>query len=230
MARRITVFLRSLTQHWAGKLIAVIVSGYDGDGAAALCRIKEVGGITIAQKLDTAGQQNMPESAIQTGCLFSHLRTSLTKLHELRTRTLPKGITKTNNRNFNLDGEPQPIGATACRDSFANRPVSVKIIRALKSPCGRARVPGRFVRAAISPHGYDQLTERRFEIIPFWGFWFFCFTPCGASLAVSARRRRRGGSPGRWQTDPHQSLQAVSGPLGAPAVLEGNRRRISHFL
>ena len=34
----ITVFLRSLTEHWAGQLIAVIVSGYDGDGAAALCR------------------------------------------------------------------------------------------------------------------------------------------------------------------------------------------------
>jgi chemotaxis response regulator CheB len=50
----ITVFLRSLTQHWDGKLVAVIVSGYDGDGAAALCGIKEVGGITIAQKLDTA--------------------------------------------------------------------------------------------------------------------------------------------------------------------------------
>ncbi len=45
----ITVFLRSLTKHWEGKLIAVIVSGYDGDGAAALCGIKEVGGITIAQ-------------------------------------------------------------------------------------------------------------------------------------------------------------------------------------
>jgi chemotaxis response regulator CheB len=65
----ITVFLRSLTQHWSGKLIAVIVSGYDGDGAAALSGIKDVGGITIAQKLDTAGQPDMPESAIQTGCI-----------------------------------------------------------------------------------------------------------------------------------------------------------------
>src|SRR6202167_5935067 len=65
----ITVFLRSLTEHWSGKLIAVIVSGYDGDGAAALCGIKEVGGITIAQKLDTAGHPDMPESAIQTGCI-----------------------------------------------------------------------------------------------------------------------------------------------------------------
>jgi two-component system, chemotaxis family, protein-glutamate methylesterase/glutaminase len=65
----ITVFLRSLTQHWDGKLIAVIVSGYDGDGAAALCGIREVGGITIAQKLDTAEQPDMPKSAIASGCI-----------------------------------------------------------------------------------------------------------------------------------------------------------------
>ena len=65
----ITVFLRSLTQHWDGKLIAVIVSGYDGDGAAALCGIREVGGTTIAQRLDTAGQPDMPESAIASGCI-----------------------------------------------------------------------------------------------------------------------------------------------------------------
>jgi chemotaxis response regulator CheB len=65
----ITVFLRSLTRNWDGKLIAVIVSGFDGDGAAALCGIKEVGGITIAQKLDTAGQPDMPESAIASGCI-----------------------------------------------------------------------------------------------------------------------------------------------------------------
>jgi len=65
----ITVFLRSLTQHWDGKLIAVIVSGYDGDGAAALCGIREVGGTTIAQRLDTADQPDMPESAIASGCV-----------------------------------------------------------------------------------------------------------------------------------------------------------------
>ena len=65
----ITVFLRSLTKNWDGKLIAVIVSGYDGDGAAALCGIKEVGGITIAQKPETAGQPDMPESAMASGCI-----------------------------------------------------------------------------------------------------------------------------------------------------------------
>jgi chemotaxis response regulator CheB len=65
----ITVFLRSLTEHWDGQLIAVIVSGYDGDGADALCGIKEIGGITIAQKLDTAIAPSMPETAIATGCI-----------------------------------------------------------------------------------------------------------------------------------------------------------------
>jgi len=63
----ITVFMRSMTKNWDGKLIAVIVSGYDGDGAAALRGIKEIGGITIAQKPETAGQPDMPESAIKSG-------------------------------------------------------------------------------------------------------------------------------------------------------------------
>lgn len=65
----ITVFMRSMTKNWDGKLIAVIVSGYDGDGAAALNGIKEAGGITIAQKPETAMQPDMPESAIDSGCI-----------------------------------------------------------------------------------------------------------------------------------------------------------------
>lgn len=65
----ITVFINSLRKNWEGKIIAVIVSGYDGDGAAALCGIKKVGGFTIAQKPETAGQPDMPESAIASGCI-----------------------------------------------------------------------------------------------------------------------------------------------------------------
>jgi chemotaxis response regulator CheB len=44
-------------------------AGYDGDSAAALCGIKEVGSIIIAQKLDTAIRPDMPESAIDSGCI-----------------------------------------------------------------------------------------------------------------------------------------------------------------
>ena len=65
----ITVFMQSLTLNWDGKLVAVIVSGLDGDGADALCDIKKVGGITIAQKPETAIQPDMPESAIESGCI-----------------------------------------------------------------------------------------------------------------------------------------------------------------
>jgi two-component system, chemotaxis family, protein-glutamate methylesterase/glutaminase len=63
----ITVFLCSLVHHWDGKIVAVIVSGLDGDGAAALSSIKKVGGITIAQSPETALKPDMPESAIESG-------------------------------------------------------------------------------------------------------------------------------------------------------------------
>ena len=63
----ITVFLRSLASHWSGTIIAVIVSGLDADGAAALKEIKNVGGITIAQTPEDAEWSDMPESAIKTG-------------------------------------------------------------------------------------------------------------------------------------------------------------------
>jgi chemotaxis response regulator CheB len=63
----ITVFLRSLAQNWDGKLVAVIVSGLDADGAEALRGIKEAGGITIAQSPDSAEWSDMPANAIKTG-------------------------------------------------------------------------------------------------------------------------------------------------------------------
>ena len=89
----ITVFLRSLTQHWDGKLIAVIVSGFDGDGTAGLSGIKEVGGITIAQKLDTAVHPDMPESAIASGCIDfvlspEHIARELVRIAHARTTKL----------------------------------------------------------------------------------------------------------------------------------------------
>jgi chemotaxis response regulator CheB len=65
----ITVFLCSLVRHWKGKIIAVIVSGYDGDGAEGLCAIRDAGGVTIAQTLETAAHPDMPLSAMKTGCI-----------------------------------------------------------------------------------------------------------------------------------------------------------------
>jgi two-component system, chemotaxis family, protein-glutamate methylesterase/glutaminase len=80
----ITVFMRSMTKNWDGKLIAVIVSGFDGDGAAALKGIKDIGGITIAQKPDTAQQPDMPESAIDSGSIDFILSPEMIALEIIR--------------------------------------------------------------------------------------------------------------------------------------------------
>jgi two-component system, chemotaxis family, protein-glutamate methylesterase/glutaminase len=63
----VTVFLDSLSKNWHGKLVVVILSGLDGDGAKALAEIKRVGGITIAQKIETTGDPSMPSNAIASG-------------------------------------------------------------------------------------------------------------------------------------------------------------------
>src|SRR5450759_4801791 len=52
----ITVFLRSLTQHWGGKLIAVIVSGYDGDASRAQNTIIEDRGAKPGQEAPRHGR------------------------------------------------------------------------------------------------------------------------------------------------------------------------------
>jgi chemotaxis response regulator CheB len=61
------VFLQSLAQQWRFRAVAVILSGMDADGAQALKAVKEAGGITFAQDLETAEYCDMPRNAIQTG-------------------------------------------------------------------------------------------------------------------------------------------------------------------
>ena len=63
----ITLFLNSLVQEWTGVAVGVILSGMDGDGAAALKAFKALGGITIAQTEDSCAEPSMPGSAVDTG-------------------------------------------------------------------------------------------------------------------------------------------------------------------
>ena len=65
----ITVFLESLAREWHGKVIAVILSGLDSDGVSALRSVKAIGGITFAQKLETAEHGEMPQHALESGCV-----------------------------------------------------------------------------------------------------------------------------------------------------------------
>jgi len=60
-------FLRSAAADMAEHLIAVILSGNGTDGTAGLKGVKEHGGMTLAQSLNTAKFDSMPRSAISTG-------------------------------------------------------------------------------------------------------------------------------------------------------------------
>ncbi len=61
-------FLNSLAIDSQGRAVAVVLSGYDGDGAKGFVTIKEHGGITYAQDRSAIVDQ-MPLHAMATGCV-----------------------------------------------------------------------------------------------------------------------------------------------------------------
>lgn len=61
-------FLHSLASDCRERAIAVVLSGYDGDGSAGFVAIKAHGGVTYAQDR-SARVDDMPEHAIATGCV-----------------------------------------------------------------------------------------------------------------------------------------------------------------
>ncbi len=67
--KNISVFLQSLAENQQKRAIAVILSGFDSDGSAALKSIKAAGGLVFAQAFRTARQPDMPQSAVRTGCV-----------------------------------------------------------------------------------------------------------------------------------------------------------------
>lgn len=63
----IDIFFRTLADSHGAHAAAVVLSGLDGDGAIGIKRIKERGGLTIAQDPDQAAHASMPRTAIDTG-------------------------------------------------------------------------------------------------------------------------------------------------------------------
>jgi len=63
--KTINIFLSSLAETVGPRAVAVILSGLDGDGSAALKAIKTAGGLTFAQS--DAAYDSMPRSAVKTG-------------------------------------------------------------------------------------------------------------------------------------------------------------------
>ncbi len=63
----VDLFFRSLADTHGPHAVAVVLSGADGDGALGIKRIKERGGLTIAQDPDEAEYPGMPRASIDTG-------------------------------------------------------------------------------------------------------------------------------------------------------------------
>lgn len=63
----VDLFFRTLADTYGARATAIILSGADGDGALGLKRVKERGGLTIAQEPSEAEHVGMPQTAIDTG-------------------------------------------------------------------------------------------------------------------------------------------------------------------
>lgn len=63
----IDIFFRTLAEVHRERAVAIVLSGTGSDGAVGLTRIKEQGGLTIAQSPADAEHEGMPDAAIRTG-------------------------------------------------------------------------------------------------------------------------------------------------------------------
>ena len=63
----VDMFFRTLADSQGAHCAAIVLSGADGDGAIGIKRIKERGGLTIAQDPGEAEHDSMPRSTIATG-------------------------------------------------------------------------------------------------------------------------------------------------------------------
>jgi two-component system chemotaxis response regulator CheB len=65
----IDVLFESGAAAWGTGLVAVLLSGANMDGAAGIVKVREAGGLTIAQDPAEAPHPIMPQSAIDTGAV-----------------------------------------------------------------------------------------------------------------------------------------------------------------
>ena len=63
----VDLFFRTLADTQGPHAAAIVLSGADGDGAIGIKRIKERGGLTVAQDPQEAEHPSMPRAAIATG-------------------------------------------------------------------------------------------------------------------------------------------------------------------
>jgi two-component system chemotaxis response regulator CheB len=61
------VLFESVAHEFSGRAVAILMTGMGDDGAAGMGAVRDAGGITIAQSLDTCVVESMPRAAIERG-------------------------------------------------------------------------------------------------------------------------------------------------------------------
>ena len=65
----VDVLFETAADSYGPRLVAVVLTGANQDGAAGLRKVKEAGGRTIVQDPDEAERRAMPEAALHTGAV-----------------------------------------------------------------------------------------------------------------------------------------------------------------
>ncbi|WP_230020650.1 CheR family methyltransferase [Massilia sp. Bi118] len=65
----IDIFFRTLAEVHRERAVAIVLSGTGSDGSVGITRIKEEGGLTLAQSPGDAEHEGMPDAAIRTGTI-----------------------------------------------------------------------------------------------------------------------------------------------------------------
>ena len=102
----VDVFFRTLADTHGAHAAGIVLSGADGDGAIGLKRIKERGGLTVAQDPNEAEHDSMPRSAIATSMVDWVLKTQ-----EMPARLL-EYFSREGRIRLPEEGEPTRTGAT----------------------------------------------------------------------------------------------------------------------
>jgi two-component system CheB/CheR fusion protein len=157
--RRMTVDLlfRSLADTHGARSVAIVLSGLDGDGALGVKRIKERGGLTIAQDPDDAEYSGMPQSAIATSMVD----------WVLKAQEIPERLVEYQKREGRLQLPPEagPNPATTPKPTPSDEETALRDVLAfLRARTGRdfsyykrATIVRRIARR-MQVNGVDDLT------------------------------------------------------------------------
>ncbi len=124
----IDLFFRTLAETHGASAVAIVLSGADADGSIGIKRIKERGGLTIAQAPDECEQASMPRAAIATGMIDWVLSAAEmpSRLMEFRSNGQRLNVAKLVERTLDVSTE-STTGESALKD----------ILGALRAHTGR---------------------------------------------------------------------------------------------